>query len=84
MKRRKRTSDESSLPVVARRPDGKYAVQISHCACIVWSSEPDGPSRERFIVEIEKPADTEITMYETYKRRGHSVFVNPAGKEPIH
>jgi hypothetical protein len=73
MKRRKRASTNASVPVVTKRPDGKYAVQISHCACIVWSSEPDGPHRERFTVEIESPANTEFIMREL-----------PSGKHPVH
>src|SRR5215831_8777593 len=67
MKRRKRTSDDSSLPVVTKRPDGTYAVQISHCASIVWHSIPDGPDHERFIVALETPAATEMITRETFK-----------------
>src|SRR5262249_9820914 len=67
MKRRNRTSDDGSLPVVTRRPDGKYSVQISHCASIVWHSMPDCPDHERFIVVLETPAATEIITRETFK-----------------
>src|SRR5262245_44073261 len=68
MKRRKRTSDDNSLPVVTRRPDGKYAVQICHCASIVWHSISDGRDHERFIVALETSAATEIITRETFKR----------------
>jgi hypothetical protein len=83
MKRRKRASTNASVPVVTKRPDGKYAVQISPCAFITWSSEPDGANRERFTVEIESSANTEFAMRETYKRT-NNIITLPTVKQPVH
>lgn len=65
MKRRKRTSVDGSLPVVTKRPDGKYSVAISEGANIIWWSEPAGDGLSRFFVKIDAPS-TEFTIKECY------------------
>ena len=65
MKRRKRTSDDGSLPVVTKRSDGKYSVAISEGAHIVWWSEPAGDGFSHFFVEVDAPA-TEFSIKECH------------------
>jgi hypothetical protein len=65
MKRRKRTSDDGSLPVVTKRSDGKYSVAISDRAHIVWWSEPAGDGFSRFFVEVDAAA-TEFSIKECH------------------
>jgi hypothetical protein len=65
MKRRKRASTGSSLPVVTKRTDGKYSVAISEGAHIIWWSEQAGHGLSRFFVKIDAPS-TEFTIKECY------------------
>ena len=61
MKRRKRTSDDDSLPVVTKRPDGKYAVEVakgSGCYVTFWC-EHDGDEQHVF-VQLHGPDDVLI------------------------
>ena len=54
MKRRKRTSDESSLPVVTKRPDGKFSVEVAEGCFITWWMERDS-GEEHHYVQLRAP-----------------------------
>jgi hypothetical protein len=78
MKRRKRTSDDGSLPIITKRSDGKYSVAISEGAHIVWWSEPAGDGLSRFFVEIDAPS-TEFTINEMHGASHTIIDVDKSG-----
>jgi hypothetical protein len=58
MKRRRRT-DDSSLPVVTKRPDGKLAVEVAEGCFINWWCERRN-DREHWFVQLRTPVDVPI------------------------
>jgi hypothetical protein len=60
MKRRKRTSDDGSLPVVTKRSDGKFAVELAPKSFLVWWMERHRNDHEHYYVRFELPAGTPI------------------------
>jgi hypothetical protein len=75
MKRRKRTSDDGSLPLVTKRSDGKYSVAISEGAHIIWWSEPADDGLSRFFVKIDAPS-TEFSIKECHGASHTSVDID--------
>ena len=49
MKRRKRTSDDSGLPVVTKRPDGKFSVEVAEGCFITWWMERENGEEHHFV-----------------------------------
>ena len=79
MKRRKRTSDDGSLPIITKRSDGKYSVAISEGAHIVWWSEPAGDGFSRFFLEVDAPT----TEFGIKERHGASHTIIDVDKSRI-
>jgi hypothetical protein len=59
MKRRKRAFTGSNLPVITKRPAGKWAVEVAEGCFIKWWCERRN-DQARWYVQLETPVDVPI------------------------
>ena len=72
MKQHKRASADSNLPVVTKRTDGKYSVQVAHDCHILWWCERRD-DEEHWYVCVKTPNDVPINEV-----RDGAVITRPA------